>query len=114
MTIQKVLFSILLFSAAAAQADAIQDQIAQGRPVVAFFSRPACPYCPAVANVFNQVRGSFPSVSFVHINVMGGSPGYGVMSVPTVIVFNRTGGIVARFGVGLTYSALAGAAASVA
>ena len=68
------------------------DVLGADRPVVVDFWAPWCGPCRAVHPVLEQLAGESDKVEFVKLNVddnVAVASRYGVLSIPTVILFDR-------------------------
>ena len=66
------------------------DVLLADRPVVVDFWAPWCGPCRAVTPILEQLAGEQPGIAFAKVNI-DDNPGYasryGVLSIPTVILF---------------------------
>ncbi|NUR77334.1 MAG: thioredoxin [Thermoleophilia bacterium] len=68
-----------------------QDVLQAGRPVVVDFWAPWCGPCKAIEPALNELAGATDRVEFVKIDIDENprtADAYGVLSLPTVILFD--------------------------
>src|SRR3954454_19702660 len=67
-----------------------QDELLDGRPVVVDFWAPWCGPCKAIEPALDEIAGTTENVDFVKIDIDENprtADTYGVLSLPTVILF---------------------------